>query len=134
MQNNPLLQIGQQYLVIPLPASSMNSKEDPRNSKPVAAEKTCSSSVQQMTSGVPSCPVQHCMIMQPGFMFGATSTNLPTGISNQEASGSLRHSSPAGVAPAVFNETMAVLGVRQRLLNELEVMILQDAMLESYQD
>jgi len=129
MGHNPLLQVGQQYMVIPMLAS-MGSKIDPRNSTPVAAQNTWSSSVQKKTPTVPSCPVQHGMMMKPGFMPGATSTNLPAGISNQAVSGT----SSAGVAPSVLNETMAALGVRQNLLNELEAKILQEAMPEIYQD
>jgi len=83
-----------------------------------------------MTPKVPSCPVQRGMMMQPGFMPGATSINLPAGISNQAVSGT----SSAGVAPSVLNETMAALGVRQNLLNELEAKILQEAMPDIYQD
>jgi len=129
MGHNPLHQVGQQYLASPMMAS-MGSKVDPRNSTPVAAQNTWSSSVQKKTPTVPSCPVQHGMMMKPGFMPGATSTNLPAGISNQAVSGT----SSAGVAPSVLNETMAALGVRQNLLNELEANILQEAMPEIYQD
>jgi len=111
----PLFQTGQKHMVVLAPASWMDLQEVPCSGTAVAAEGTWPSSVQRTTSKVPRCPWQH----GTGMVASRTSSS--------------------GVAPAVLppcgsSETVAVPQVHQHWLNELEAIILKNAMPECYED